>query len=141
MPILYIFISLTILVSAGSSVASPPLAVRPDQVPVPIAHFDDDNGRTVRSVVSTPDLSPRRDDIIGERSQAGDTWYDFHANGSTGKMIASEVEFGVTLLAVNPAVTAGWPACGVRTWVGQMLRLAVARVAAAKTCWSCRSSG
>jgi len=55
-------------------------------------------------------------------------------SATSGKMIASEVEFGVTLLSVDPDVTAGWPRCGLRCWAGQMLRLGVARAAA--SCWS-----
>jgi predicted nicotinamide N-methyase len=59
-------------------------------------------------------------------------------SATSGKMIAGEVEFGVTLLSVDPDVTAGWPQCGLRCWAGQMLRLGVARAAA--LCWSLRSS-
>ena len=34
------------------------------------------------------EFTPGRDDFIGERFIAGDTWYDFQTNGSLGKMIA-----------------------------------------------------
>jgi len=37
----------------------------------------------------------RRDDFLGERFIAGDTWYDFHSNGSIGKMVAVDEEGGV----------------------------------------------
>ena len=39
--------------------------------------------------------SPRRDDFLGERFVAGDTWYDFQTNGSLGKMIALDSDGGV----------------------------------------------
>ncbi len=95
MPILSLFISLLILVCIIPSAASQSIAVRPEQLQEPIAHHDNNNGRLIRSVRSAVDLSPRRDDFLGERSQAGDTWYDFHANGSTGKMIAIAPNGGV----------------------------------------------
>ncbi len=40
---------------------------------------------------------PRRD-IVGERFQAGDTWYDYQSNGSIGKMIAVDGEGGVHII-------------------------------------------
>jgi len=42
-----------------------------------------------------PHPEPRRDDFIGERFIAGDTWYDFQSNGSIGKMIAVDAGGGV----------------------------------------------
>ncbi len=38
---------------------------------------------------------PNRDDILGERFIAGDTWYDYQTNGSLGKMIAVDPNGGV----------------------------------------------
>lgn len=41
--------------------------------------------------------APRRD-IVGERFQAGDTWYDYQSNGSIGKMIAVGEDGGVHII-------------------------------------------
>uniref|UniRef100_A0A7S2JRS4 Uncharacterized protein n=1 Tax=Haptolina brevifila TaxID=156173 RepID=A0A7S2JRS4_9EUKA len=48
-----------------------------------------------------------------------------------GKLIASEIEFGITLLCVKPQVTAGYPECGLACWGWQMLGLCRARAASA----------
>jgi len=53
-----------------------------------------------------------------------------------GRFVTSEIEWGVTLLQVKSEVTAGWPYCGLRCWLGQMVRLWTARLAA--TCGSVR---
>lgn len=50
---------------------------------------------TSRQALSTSPVEPRRDDIIGERFVAGDTWYDFQTNGSLGKMIAVDPDGNV----------------------------------------------
>jgi len=42
-----------------------------------------------------PRNEPRRDDWIGERTQVGDTWYDYQTNGSVGKMIAIDQSGGI----------------------------------------------
>lgn len=39
--------------------------------------------------------APERDNILGERFIAGDTWYDFQTNGSLGKMIELDAEGGI----------------------------------------------
>ncbi len=38
---------------------------------------------------------PRRDDFIGQRFEAGNTWYDYQTNGSIGKLIEVDPEGGV----------------------------------------------
>ena len=38
---------------------------------------------------------PRRDDYLGEKFQAGDTYYDYQTNGSVGKMIARDSQGGI----------------------------------------------
>ncbi len=49
----------------------------------------------------TPFLNPRRiepgrdDVILGEQNETGNTWYDYHSNGSVGKMIAVDNQGGV----------------------------------------------
>ena len=84
---LFVFISLPVY-------ASSPVKINPNLAPEAISYIDNcDPSFTFES--NHINYSPRRDEIIGERFQAGDTWYDFHANGSVGKMIAVEADGGV----------------------------------------------
>ncbi len=76
-------------VVAGSSVR-----VNPNMAPE-VTQSTEDGDKPVQFTNNRYNFSPRRDDIIGERFQAGDTWYDFHANGSVGKMIAVGPNGGV----------------------------------------------
>lgn len=40
-------------------------------------------------------LPPRRDDVIGDQFEAGDTYYDYQTNGSVGKMIGLDSQGGI----------------------------------------------
>ena len=53
---------------------------------------------------------------------------------SSGKLIGSEIEFGITLLSIKPEIAAGYPACGLACWARQLLALGRARAEAAA--WS-----
>jgi hypothetical protein len=57
--------------------------------------YPGDRIQNTRTIHKFPLNHTRRDDIIGERFIAGDTWYDFNSNGSIGKMIAVDADGGV----------------------------------------------
>ncbi|NQU05017.1 MAG: hypothetical protein HQ568_02910, partial [Calditrichaeota bacterium] len=85
-----IFISLlTVLILAAGSIAAPVMAIPSENtLPANRIIIADDLQIAPPLVRQDQSYAPRRDDIIGETMQVGDTYYDYQSNGNIGKMIA-----------------------------------------------------
>ncbi|MDP8238279.1 MAG: T9SS type A sorting domain-containing protein [Candidatus Hatepunaea meridiana] len=94
--ILSLFFLLSLYSFAGAAV--PSFALKPVKSETVQEHKPGNTiqqTRTVHSTYPLRSLEPRRDDFLGERFIAGDTWYDYQTNGSLGKMIAVDPVGGV----------------------------------------------
>jgi len=88
---LAILIAAPVWAASGASVKASP------QTPAYRVVTDADLAARMRDARAIPahDYAPRRDDVIGDVEQAGDTWWDYMSNGQIGKMIAYDTEGGV----------------------------------------------
>ncbi len=87
---------LAILIFVTGSIAGPVMAIRdPAQLPAVSLIPSEDRFRSAPFIESDRPYEPRRDDIMGDVTRAGDTWYDYQSNGCIGKMIAYDTDGGI----------------------------------------------
>ena len=83
---------------AAPQMAIPPIADKPaDKIVMP-----DDPMPDAPFIRADHQWMPRRDDIIGDVFEAGDTYYDYQSNGSIGKFIGVDLS-GIAGEAHPPA--------------------------------------
>ncbi|MDP8229151.1 MAG: hypothetical protein P9M15_06840, partial [Candidatus Electryoneaceae bacterium] len=96
MKFLLMFFLLTLLISGAFAVQDQSLLAPADSPADRIILPDDPIVMSSAPIISGDgDNHPRRDPIIGERYQAGDTWYDYQTNGTVGKMIGVDPDGNV----------------------------------------------
>ncbi len=94
----YILLILFTFVLSSGAIAkniefSAPLDTPADRIILPTDEFIPSPDKVIYGDVRQK--QPRRDDIIGESFQAGDTYYDYQSNGTVGKMIALDTDGGI----------------------------------------------
>jgi hypothetical protein len=75
--------------------AQPPAAVRAPNDLKALYLVAPEPARPLQFPLNHRAKPPRQDDFIGDRNEAGDTYYDYQTNGTVGKMIAVDSLGGV----------------------------------------------
>ena len=88
-----VFVTIFIVLMLLSSVFAKTSEIEKARLKTPMQpEFRDDQVSNARHVRPTDGRNnpPQRDEILGERFMAGDTWYDSQSNGTVGKMIMKD---------------------------------------------------